>query len=47
MHTFDPALCTIDVQPTMPKVDLRPTKLAKLLRTQAMSIGEEDRSAIA
>jgi hypothetical protein len=38
MDAFNAALRSIDVQATMPKIDLRPTKLTKLRRTQAMPI---------
>jgi hypothetical protein len=33
MNALLPALGPIDVQPTMPQIDLRPTKLTKLLRS--------------
>jgi hypothetical protein len=35
MHTFDPALRTIDVKATMTQIDLSPTQRTQLLRAQA------------
>jgi len=38
MHTLNPALGPVHVQPPVPKIDLRPAKLAQLGRAEAMSI---------
>jgi hypothetical protein len=38
MNAFNPTFGTVHVQPTMPKINLRPTKLTELGSTKAMSI---------
>jgi len=42
MDAFDPALGPVDVQSAMPKVDLRPAKLTKLLSPEPMAICNQD-----
>jgi hypothetical protein len=46
MHAFNAALRSVDVQSTMPKIDLRPAERAKLLGSQPVSIREQDRACI-
>jgi len=42
MHAFNPALRSIDMQAAVPKIDLRPAKLAKFRSAEPMPIGEQD-----
>ena len=46
MNASAAALRSIDVKPSLPKINLRPPKLTKLCCPQAMPIREEDRSPI-
>jgi hypothetical protein len=46
MHTLHPALRPVDVQASMPEIDLRPTKRAQLLRTQAMPVRQQDSASV-
>ena len=46
MDAFNAALCSIDVQATVPQIDLSPSKLTELCRTQAMPVRKQDRRSI-
>jgi hypothetical protein len=46
MNALNSAFGSIDVQSSIAQIDLRPTKLAEFLGTQAMTICKEDRCTV-
>jgi hypothetical protein len=46
MNALDAALGAVHMQSPMREINLRPPKLTKLLRTQAMPIRQQDRRTI-
>src|SRR6266498_3696574 len=46
MHSLLTALHPIDMQATMPEIDLRPAERAKLFSPQSMPVGQQDRRCI-
>jgi len=46
MNAFDATLGPVDVQSPLPEINLRPTKLAQLRSTKAVSICQQDCAGI-
>jgi hypothetical protein len=46
MDALDPAFGAIDVKATVSKINLRPAQQTQLLRSQAMTICQQDRCTI-
>ncbi len=46
VNALDPTLRPVHMQPPVPEIDLSPSQLAELLRSQAVPIRQQDRCAI-
>jgi len=46
MNTLNSAFSSVDMQSAIPQINLSPTQAAKLLRSQSMSICQEDSRCI-